>query len=291
MTLLQIILLLIGDMPLYDAVIMTFGSAGTGGFSSLNDSAASYTPYQQGVITVFMMLFGMNFAFYFLILQKKFKRALFLEEIRYYIIIMVVAVLIITLNTRGMYESLYAAFHHASFQVSSIMTTTGFSTVDFDMWPELSKTILVLLMFVGACAGSTGGGIKVSRVVMLVKTVRKELRCYLHPHSVSKVSMDKKVIPHEVLRKTNVFLVVYLLIFVVSVLVVSLDNFNAITNFTAVAATLNNIGPGLAAVGPTQNFAEYSILSKFVLMFDMLAGRLELFPLLLLFKREVWKKF
>lgn len=291
MTVLQIILLLIGRMPLFDAVTTAFGTAGTGGFGIKNDSIAGYSYYIQIVVTIFMILFGVNFTFYFLMLKRKFLRAAVMEEVRWYIAIILLATVIITVNIKGLYPSIGLAFQQAAFQVGSIITTTGFATTDFDLWPQVSKTILVMLMFIGACAGSTGGGVKVSRVVILFKTVRKELKQLLHPQSVAKVTLDKKVVPHEVVRATNVFMVTYVLIFSMSILLIGFDNHDLITNFTAVAATLNNIGPGLQMVGPTQNFGLFSGGAKLVLIFDMLAGRLELFPLLLLFKPETWKKF
>lgn len=291
MTVLQIILLLIGRMPLFDAVTTAFGTAGTGGFGIKNDSIAGYSYYIQIVVTIFMILFGVNFTFYFLMLKRKFLRAAVMEEVRWYIAIILAATIIIAFNIKGLYPSIGLAFQQSAFQVGSIITTTGFATTDFDLWPQVSKTILVMLMFIGACAGSTGGGVKVSRVVILFKTVRKELKQLLHPQSVAKVTLDKKVVPHEVVRATNVFMVTYVLIFSMSILLIGFDNHDLITNFTAVAATLNNIGPGLQMVGPTQNFGLFSGGAKIVLIFDMLAGRLELFPLLLLFKPETWKKF
>lgn len=291
LTVLQMILLLIGRMPLFDTVCLTFGTAGTGGFGIRNDSIAGYSTYNQIVITVFMILFGVNFNVYYLLLTKKVVQAAKSEEVRYYFGIIAVAIIAIAINTKGMYTSFGRAFQQAAFQVGSIITTTGYATTNFNVWPVLSKTILVMLMFVGACAGSTGGGIKVSRLMILCKSARKELQLYLHPNAVKKIKMDEKAIPHEVVRATNMFLFVYILIFVVSLLVISLDNFDMVSNFTAITATLNNIGPGLGAVGPTGNFGCYSSLSKVVMIFDMLAGRLEIFPLLLLFKRDTWRKF
>ena len=201
------------------------------------------------------------------------------------------SVLLIVINLRGFYGTLEETIRHAFFQVASIVTTTGFATTDFDLWPGFSKSILLCLMVVGACAGSTGGGIKVSRLLILCKSARKELQLYLHPNAVKKIKMDDKAIPHEVVRATNMFLFVYIMIFVTSLLIISLDNLDMVSNFTAIAATLNNIGPGLGAVGPTGNFNTYSYISKAVMIFDMLAGRLEVFPLLLLFKRDTWRKF
>ena len=291
MTVLQIILLLLGGVPVFDSLCITFGSAGTGGFGIKNDSMASYSTYCQVITTIFIILFGVNFSAYYLILTKKFKQAFKLEEVRYYFGIILASVILIAVNTRHMFSGFAEAFQQSAFQVGSIITTTGYSSTDFNQWPALSKTILVLLMFVGACAGSTGGGIKVSRVVLLCKAARKEFQLYLHPNAVKKLKMDNKAVSHETLRSTNIFLSVYLLIFCGSILIISLDNFDLITNFTAVAATLNNIGPGLEIAGPMGNFSSFSYLSKSVMIFDMLAGRLEIFPLLLLFFKDTWKKF
>ena len=291
LSLLELLLLLVGKMPMFDALTLTFGTAGTGGFGIKNDSIGSYTTYQQTVITIFMILFGVNFNVYFLFLLKKIRQGLKNEELRAYLGIILGAILLITVNIAGKFGNPFLAFHHAAFQVGSIITTTGYSTVDFNTWPTFSKTVLVLLMFIGASAGSTGGGIKVSRIVILSKSVKKELKQYLHPHSISKIKMDGKPVEHEVVRSINVFLIAYLLIYAVSMLIVSLDNFDFTTTFTSVAATINNIGPGLDLVGPAANFGILSVPSKLVLIFDMLAGRLEIFPLLLLFVPDTWRKF
>ncbi len=291
LTLIQIVLLLAGGMPLFDSLTISFGTAGTGGFGIKNDSMASYSPYLQNVCTVFMILFGVNFNFYFLLLFRRGKRAFEMEEVRWYFAIILISIVIITCNIRGMYDTLRHALRDAAFQVGSIITTTGYSTTDFDLWPGASKTILVTLMLIGACAGSTGGGFKVSRLVVLCKTIRKEMRQVLHPKSVGVTLMDGKPVPHEVLRSINVFMVAYFLIFAASTFLISFDEFDLVTNFTAVAATLNNIGPGLAAVGPARSFALFSPGAKLVLIFDMLAGRLELLPMLILFGKETWKRF
>ena len=291
LSLLELLLLLVGKMPMFDALTLTFGTAGTGGFGIKNDSIGSYTTYQQTVITIFMILFGVNFNVYFLFLLKKIRQGLKNEELRAYLGIILGAILLITVNIAGKFGNPFLAFHHAAFQVGSIITTTGYSTVDFNTWPTFSKTVLVLLMLIGASAGSTGGGIKVSRIVILAKSVKKELKQYLHPHSISKIKMDGKPVEHEVVRSINVFLIAYLLIYAVSILIVSLDNFDFTTTFTSVAATINNIGPGLDLVGPAANFGILSVPSKLVLIFDMLAGRLEIFPLLLLFVPDTWRKF
>ncbi len=291
MTIIQIILLLLGGIPVFDSLCITFGTAGTGGFGIKNDSMGSYSLYCQIITTIFMILFGVNFSAYYLILTKKFKSAFQIEEIRYYFGIIAAAILLIAFNSRHMFTGIGQAIQQSAFQVGSIITTTGYSSTDFNQWPALSKTILVILMFIGACAGSTGGGIKVSRILILLKAAKKEFQIYLHPNAIKKIKMDHKSVSHETLRSANIFLSVYLLIFCGSVLILSLDNFDMTTNFTAVAATLNNIGPGLEIVGPMGNFSSFSYLSKLVMIFDMLAGRLEIFPLMLLFFKGTWKKF
>lgn len=290
LSVLQLAFLMFGGMPLFDALTTTFGTAGTGGFGIKNDSLAGYSAYIQGVVTVFMILFGVNFNIYYLIFKGRLKAALQSTELRTYFGIIAVSVVLITANISGMFSSVFEAFRHAAFQVGTIITTTGFATQDFDLWPSFSKTVLVLLMFIGACAGSTGGGIKVSRVIILFKSILKELEVIAHPRSVRKLKMDGHLIEHSVVRSVNVFIAVYIMIFAASVLLISVDNFDMTTNFTAVAATINNIGPGLSIVGPTSNFSMFSNFSKLVLTFDMLVGRLELFPLLILFARRTWRK-
>ena len=290
MTAVQIVLLLLSGMQCFDAFCISFGSAGTGGFAVLNSGCASYTPLQQWIITVFVILFGVNFTFYYLLLCKKAGAAFGMEEVRAYFLVVLASIGIITWNISSMYSSFSESLRQASFQVGSIITTTGYATTDFNLWPELSKCILVMLMFVGACAGSTGGGMKVSRLLVMLKTVRKELQTVAHPRSVKKIRMDGHPVEHEVLRSINVFFIAYFVIFALSVLVVSFDEFSFETNFTAVAATLNNIGPGMGDVGPMANFGCYGPVSKVILTFDMLAGRLELFPVLLLFCPSTWKR-
>lgn len=290
MTAIEFILLILGGMPIFDAVNTSFGTAGTGGFGIKNDSMMSYSPYIQWVVTIFMILFGVNFNTYYLILFKQFKKALKMEEVKYYFIIIGISISVIFINIVTTCSNAFKALTDAAFQVASIITTTGYSTADFNLWPSTSKTILVMLMFIGACAGSTGGGIKVSRFVIMFKTVVKELRSYIHPKSIQKIKMDDKPVPHEVVRSINVYGITFITIFAASIFLVSLDGKDLITNFTAVIATLNNIGPGLNLVGPTQNFSLFSPFVKFILMFDMLAGRLELFPLLILFHPTVWKE-
>ncbi len=291
LTLLEIVFLLLGDMPLFDTLCTAFGTAGTGGFGIKNSSIGGYSTYIQVVVTIFMILFGINFSIYYLILSKKLIQALKIEELRYYLGIILVSILVIAFNIKDLFGSIWQALQQSAFQVASIITTTGFATTDFNAWPEVSRIILIILMFVGACAGSTGGGIKVSRFIILFKSIAKELHLYIHPNAVKKIKMDEKPIPHEVVRSTNIFMSVYVLIFAFSVLIIGFNDYDLTTNFTAVAATINNIGPGLELVGPTGNFGLFSPLSKCVLIFDMLAGRLEIFPLLLLFVKDTWKKF
>lgn len=289
MTAVEVVLLLLGGENLFYSLLISFGTAGTGGFSVLNSGFAEYTPYIQYVVTVFMILFGVNFNVYYFVLIKKLKDAVKYEELRYYLLIIGMAIAAITYNIRDLFPTLESAFRHASFQVGSIITTTGFASTDFNQWPEFSKTILILLMFIGACAGSTGGGIKVSRLILMLKTVKKELLYYVHPRNIRKVKFNGRIVEHEVIRSVNIFFITYCMILILSTALVALDNYDFITNFTAVVATLNNIGPGLELVGPMGNFGMFSVFAKFVLMFDMLAGRLELFPMLVLVSPYTWK--
>lgn len=290
LTILEIIFLLIGDMPLFDAITTSFGTAGTGGFGIKNDSIGGYSLYIQWVVTVFMIFFGINFNFYYFLIFRQFKNAFKMEEVKYFLLIVVSAIAIITIDVSRLYDTLGEAISKTAFQVASIITTTGFSTADFNTWSSSSKTVLVILMFIGACAGSTGGGIKVSRFLVVIKTVKKEIHSYLHPKSIRKITLDGKPVEHNTLRATNVYFISFIVVFVASLLLVSIEDYDLTTNFTAVAATINNIGPGLELVGPTQNFSGFSTLSKYVLMFDMLAGRLELFPMLLLINPNLWRE-
>lgn len=285
----ELVVLLIGRMNWFDALCITFGTAGTGGFGVLNASCGSYTVFQQYVIAVFMILFGVNFSYYFLITAKKFKTAFRLDEVRVYMGIIIAAVVLISINTRSYADGFEETFRTALFQVGSIITTTGFSTTDFGMWPSFSKCILIMLMCIGACAGSTGGGFKVSRVIILVRTTFRRLATYINPKRIRRIKMDGETMPEEQVRGVEVFLTVYVMIFALSVLLISVDGFGFETNFTAVSATLNNIGPGLEDVGPTVNFSQFSAFSKIILIFDMLAGRLELFPVLILMYPPTWK--
>ena len=289
-TVIQVTLLVAGKMNLFDALTISFGTVGTGGFGVLNDSMASYTTYQQIVVNVFMILCGINFSVFYLILIGKIKDVFKMTELRAYLGVIAVSIAIITVNCLGYYTTFWETLKHAAFQVGSIITTTGFSTVDFDKWPELSKAVLVIIMFIGACAGSTGGGIKVSRILILIKSIFKEIKISAHPHTVYKIKLDGRTVEHETVRGVSVFLASYVVIYALSLLIISIDNMDFTTNFTAVAATINNIGPGLAKVGPSANFGSYGILSKLVLTLDMLIGRLEIFPMLVLFSPHAWKK-
>ncbi len=290
LTALELIFLLIGKMTFFDALNTAFATAGTGGFGIKNDSAASFSPYIQIVITVFMALFGVNFSAYYLIIIRKYKDIFHISEIWVYLCIFLVSALSIGANIAYLYDNLGIALRHGFFQVASIMSTTGFATADFDMWPQFSRTLLVVLMFIGACSGSTGGGMKVSRIMILFKTMAKEMQTIIHPKSVRAIKMDKKIIPHETLRSVNVYTVWFFVIFAISCILLSFENHDLVTNFTAVTATINNIGPGLAKVGATCNFEFFGDFSKAVLIFDMLAGRLELLPMLVLFSPYSWKK-
>ena len=290
LTVAEIIFLLFGGLNLFESLTVSFGTAGTGGFSITNGGMAIYSPYVQIVVTVFMILFGIDFSVFYLLLIGKIRLAFRSEEVRTYLGLIVVAIAVIAFNCRGIYGSFVGALRDSAFQVAAIITTTGYSTADFNMWPELSKTILVLLMFVGACAGSTGGGMKVSRILILLKSIKKESKIAAHPKTVHKIKMSGRMVEHETVRAVNVYLVAYFAIFAASLLIISLDNFDFTTNFTAVASAINNIGPGLAKVGPVENFSLFSPLSTFVLTLDMLVGRLEVFPMLVLLSPYTWKK-
>ncbi len=289
MTVIQVIVLLLADMPVFDALTITFGTAGTGGFGIKADSMASYSPAIQWIVTIFMILFGVNFNAYYWLIFGKVKKAFGMEEVRWYFLIILVSIAIIFVDLLSRFGA-FEALTHAAFQVGTIITTTGYATDDFNLWSSTSKTVLVLLMFIGACAGSTGGGIKVSRIVILFKAWVRELRSHIHPRSVRTVNFEGKPLEPDVLRTTLVYLSVYVFLFAGAVLLISTDGFDMTTNFTAVAATINNIGPGLEVVGPVGNFAAFSDFSTWVLILSMLAGRLELFPMLLLLHPKVWKE-
>ena len=288
LTVVNIIFLLIGRMPVFDAICTAFGTAGTGGFGIKNDSIASYSPYIQNVCTVFMLLFGVNFSCYYLLLIKQVKAVLKDEELHVYLGIVLASIVMLTLNVRSMYDTLGETIRHAAFQVASIVTTTGFATTDFDLWPAFSKAIILFLMTIGACAGSTGGGFKCGRALLVFKSLRRNIRKVLNPQKIQVVRNNNAMVSEKVLDTTNAYLAAYVVITILSFIIVSLDGFSVTTNFSAVLSCFNNIGPGLEVVGPTCNYGDYSILSKLVLIVDMLAGRLEIFPMLILLSRSTW---
>lgn len=290
LTALCIVCLLLGGMPVFDSFCIAFGTAGTGGFAIKNSSMGGYSYFLQTVVTVFMFLFGVNFSLYYMLLLRKFKAVFKNEELRLYFGIAASSIVLIAINISCMYNTVYESVHHAAFQVVSIMTTTGYGTVDFEQWPAFSKAILLSLMFIGASAGSTGGGLKVSRVLLLMKSIRRTIRKALHPRRVQPVYMDGRAVSEEVCDNVNAYLAIYCVILVLSFAIISVDGFSIGTNFSAVASCFNNIGPGFELVGATQNFSIYSDLSKIILSLDMLLGRLEIFPLLLLLSPETWSR-
>lgn len=290
MTLVQFVLMLCGGMPVFDAITIALGTAGTGGFAVNNAGTGGYSNYIQTVIAVFMVLFGVNFNVYYLFLIKKPKQALKSEEMRWYFGIIIAAVILITWNTRGMYSGLYDSVHHAFFQVAAMITSTGFVTVDYNLWPSLSKMVILLLMFCGACAGSTGGGIKVSRIMILLKSIKLEIKSFLHPRTVRQTRVEGKVLEPEVRSSVQVFFFTYALLLAGSVLLFSLGGYDFETNFSMAVSSLSNMGPGFGAAGPMRNYSGFPVLTKSVMIFDMLAGRLELFPMLLLFAPGTWRK-
>lgn len=291
LTLLELLLLLLAGMPFFDSLVNTFATAGTGGFAVLNNSIAGYDSIlQQAIITIFMFLFGINFNFYFFILIKKWKKALKMEEVKWYFIIVAVSIIIITFNSKHLFSNVLLAFHHVAFTVSSVITTTGFGTADFNTFPLVSRMILVMLMFCGACAGSTGGGIKVSRIVILVKHSIQEIYKMIHPRTVKIIQIDDKKVDKDTISNIHTYLTIYVLVFVASCMLLAVDNFDITSTVTAVVACLNNIGPGLEMVGTTGNFSAFSDFGKLVLCLDMLIGRLEIFPILALFYPTLWKK-
>lgn len=290
LTIINFLFLIIGRMPVFDAVCTALGTAGTGGFGIKNDSMAGYSPYLQNVTTIFMLLFGVNFSCYYLLILKQFKSVWKDEELRFYLGVVVGAILLIVWDLRGVYGTFGEALRHAAFQVSTIITTTGFATADFDLWPSLSKAILLCLMIVGACAGSTGGGFKCGRMLLLLKNLRRGIRKELHPQKIEVVRSNGRPVDEKVLQSLNVYLAAYAFIVFISFILISVDGFSVTTNLSAVFACFNNIGPGLEAVGPTCNFGGYGIFSKLILIFDMLAGRLEIFPIMILLSRSAWKR-
>lgn len=286
----EIIALLIAGLDLYEASTLTFSTVGTGGFGLLNSSIGSYPAAVQNIFIVFMILCGINFNVFYLLIRRRPKEALASEELRYYLLILFAAAGLIAANVSGMFANGFQAFHHALFQVASVMTTTGFATLDYNVWPQFSKTILFFVMMLGACAGSTGGGFKVSRLIVTMRCVKNEIVRVIHPRSVKQVHLNGHVVENGLLRSIQVYLAIYVFVFLGSFLLLSLNGFDFVTNITAVAATFNNVGPGLNIVGPAGNYSEFSVFSKYILMFDMLAGRLELLPMLVLFYPGTWKK-
>lgn len=289
MTVLAFVFLLFGDMPVFDAVCTAFSTAGTGGFGVKSDSIAGYSPYIQNVCSVFMLLFGVNFTCYYLLILRQFKSILKNEELRLYVGVVAASVVMIVWNLRDYYETFGETVRYALFQVSSIITTTGFATADFNQWPELSKGILLCLMAIGGCAGSTSGGIKCARILLLFKSLRRNIHLTVHPQKVEVIRNDGDAVDERVVANTGMYLAAYVIIVVFSFLLLTRDGFSFNTNFSAVLACFNNVGPGLDAVGPTGNYGGFSALSKSVLIMDMLAGRLEIFPILVLFSRSTWK--
>ena len=289
LTVLDILFLIVGGMPVFDAVCTSFGTAGTGGFGIKNDSIASYSPYLQNVTTVFMLLFGVNFSCYYLLTQRQIKNVLKDEELRLYVLIVLGSIGLIVWNLGDFYPTLEETVRHAAFQVSSIITTTGFATTDFDLWPSFSKTILLCLMVIGACAGSTGGGLKVARVLLLFKSLKRNIAQMLHPRKVQVIRNNGSVVSERIVANTNAYLCAYVVLMFGSFVLISLDGYSVGTNFSAVLSCLNNIGPGMELVGPTCNFSIFSAFSKLVLILDMLLGRLEIFPILVLFSLQTWK--
>ncbi len=289
LTVLDFLFLIVGGMPVFDAVCTSFGTAGTGGFGIKNDSIASYSPYLQNVTTVFMLLFGVNFSCYYLLTQRQIKNVLKDEELRLYVLIVLGSIGLIVWNLGDFYPTLEETVRHAAFQVSSIITTTGFATTDFDLWPSFSKTILLCLMVIGACAGSTGGGLKVARVLLLFKSLKRNIAQMLHPRKVQVIRNNGSVVSERIVANTNAYLCAYVVLMFGSFVLISLDGYSVGTNFSAVLSCLNNIGPGMELVGPTCNFSIFSAFSKLVLILDMLLGRLEIFPILVLFSLQTWK--
>ena len=291
LTAIQVLCLRIAGMPLYDSLIHAFGTAGTGGFSNRNLSVGAYgNPAFEIIITIFMLLFSINFALYFLVLTGKLKQALKSDELRFFLAVTTLATIIISINIAASMPTYADAVRTAAFQVASVISTTGFSTADFNRWPELSRMLLVILMFIGACAGSTGGGMKCSRILVILRTIKAQVRSIIHPRAVSVVKLDGAPLSDSTVRTIYTYFATYIFITFVSALVVGLDNFSFGTTLTAVITCISNVGPGLEAVGPMGNFAAFSPLSKIILSFDMIIGRLEIFPILVLFSRSAWKR-
>ena len=289
MTVTEIIILTVCGMPFFDSVCSSFGTAGTGGFGVRNDSFASYAPHLQVIVAVFMIMFGMNFNFYYYFTTKQINKAFKMSEIKVYLAVIAIVTAIICFSVRGLYGSFGEALRHSFFQVATIITTTGFATTDFDLWPSVAKFLLLGLMILGACASSTGGGIKVARFQIMFKSVKREIQSYIHPKTVKKIHIDGKTVDSEVIHSVALYFFIYLIIFATSMFIVSFEGHDLVTIFSSVAATFNNIGPGLSLVGPTQNYSFFSGLSKWVFIFDMLAGRLELMPLIVFLAPTTYK--
>nr|WP_330379579.1 TrkH family potassium uptake protein [Butyrivibrio sp. AE2032] len=288
-TILEIVILFACGMPLFDSICSAFGTAGTGGFGVKNDSFASYAPHLQWIVAVFMVVFGINFNFYYFLTTRQISKAFKMSEVKVYLIVIAISTAIICFSVRGMYGDFGETLRHSFFQVSTIITTTGFATTDFDLWPSLTRFIILSLMILGACAGSTGGGIKVSRFQIMFKTIKREIESYIHPKTVKKIHLDGKTIDTDVERSVALYFFIYMIIFASSMFIVAFEGHDLVTIFSSVAATLNNIGPGLSLVGPTHNYSFFSTLSKWVFIFDMLAGRLELLPIIVFLNPATYK--
>lgn len=289
MTVTEIIILTLCGMPFFDSLCSSFGTAGTGGFGVRNDSFASYAPHIQVIVAVFMIMFGMNFNFYYYFTTKQINKAFKMSEIKVYLAVIAIVTAIICFSVRGLYGSFGEALRHSFFQVATIITTTGFATTDFDLWPSVAKFLLLSLMILGACASSTGGGIKVARFQIMFKSVKREIQSYIHPKTVKKIHVDGKTVDSEIIHSVALYFFIYMIIFATSMFIVSFEGHDLVTVFSSVAATFNNIGPGLSLVGPTQNYSFFSGLSKWVFIFDMLAGRLELMPLIVFLAPTTYK--
>lgn len=290
LTVVECLLLLAGGMPLFDSIVHSFATAGTGGFGIKNDSFASYSPYLQWIVTIFMVLFGVNFNLYYLMITRKLRSVFKSEELWIYLGLYAVSITVIALNISGLYDSVGDTIRTSAFQVATVISTAGFATTDFNLWPELSKTILLILMFIGSCAGSTAGGFKLTRVILLFKMIKREIKSLIHPRAVSVVRFEGKKVEEPVLKSLSAYLAIYTVTFFAVFILLSFDSFDVLTNFSAAAACFNNIGPGLGAVGPASNFADYSVFSKIVLSFAMLLGRLEIYPILFVMSRSAWSK-
>lgn len=290
LTVVEMVFLLVGGMPLFDSIVHSFATAGTGGFGIKNDSFASYNPYIQWVVTAFMFLFGVNFNLYYLVITRKIKSILKSEELRIYVGLYIVAIVLIGINISGIYDTFNETVRHSAFQVATVISTAGFSTADFNQWPELSKTLILILMFVGSCAGSTAGGFKLTRIIMLFKVIKREIKSLIHPRAVSVVRFEGKKVDDDVVKSLCAYFAIYTMTFFGIFILLSFDGYDILTNFSAAASCFNNIGPGLAAVGPASNYAGYSVFSKLVLSLAMLLGRLEIYPILFLLSRNAWSK-